>query len=426
MTDPSDRSYRALLRVPNLGRVLISMQIARIAQSMVGVALVLFTLDLFESAPFAGLVTFASVFPGLIISPIAGALLDRHGRIRLVTLDYLVALAAMALIATLAMLGALPGPLLVGIAVVSSLTSILSHVGLRSLFPIMVPEPLWERVNAVDSNGYVAATIVGPPIAAALVGLVGGPITLLVIGAAFGIAAVVLIGVPDPAGRVETTGRVLGDALAGLRYTWRNPTLRGLGFAVTFGNLAHGMTSIVLPLIILERFELNEAMVGFVFAASGISGMASALLFGRMDTRGKEWRLLVWPMLALIPTVALLLVAVAQGSVVVGVALLFAEMLLVGLLVGPMDIALFTVRQRRTDPAWMGRAFAVSMAFNYLGVPVGAALGGILADSSIETAILVLGIGGAVASAAAAALLVPRTDGREIPDLPATGRQTAG
>lgn len=426
MTQPPDRSYRALLRVPNLGRVLVSMQIARIAQSMVGVALVLFTLDLFDSAPFAGLVTFVSVFPGLLISPIAGALLDRHGRIRLVTLDYLVALGAMALIAILALAAALPGPLLVAIAVVASLTSILSHVGLRSLFPIMVPEPLWERVNAADSNGYVGATIVGPPLAATLVGLIGGPLTLLVIGAAFGIAAAVLVGVPDPAGRVASTGRVVADAWAGLRYTWRNPTLRGLGFAITFGNLAHGMTSIVLPLIILERFGLPEAMVGLVFAASGISGMASAFLFGRMDTRNREWGLLVWPMLALVPTVALLLVAMAQGSVALGVALLVAEMVLVGLLIGPMDIALFTVRQRRTDPAWTGRAFAVSMAFNYLGVPIGAALGGLLAASSLEAAVVVLGIGGTIASAAAAALMIPRRDAPAVAIPPRNGRQPVG
>jgi MFS family permease len=401
------------------------MQIARIAQSMVGVALVLFTLERFDSAPFAGLVTFASVFPGLIISPIAGALLDRHGRIRLVRLDYVVALAAMALIAVLALLDALPGPVLVGIAIVSSLTSILSHVGLRSLFPIMVPEPLWERVNAVDSNGYVAASIVGPPVAAALVTVAGGPVALLAIGLAFGIAALALVGVRDPAGTVPSSERVLADAWAGLRYTWRNPTLRGLGFAITFGNLAHGMTSIVLPLIILERFGMSEAVVGLVFAASGISGMASSFLFGRMDTRGREWGLLVWPMLALVPTVALLLVALAQGSVIVGIAIVFAEMLILGLLIGPMDIALFTVRQRRTDHAWMGRAFAVSMAFNYLGVPIGAALGGILADRSIETAIVVLGLGGTIASAAAAAFLVPRRDTAPSPEAPATERQPA-
>ncbi len=385
------------------------MQIARVAQSMVGVAIVLFTLDRYGSPAFAGLVTFASIFPGLLISPVAGALLDRHGRIRLVLLDYVVALFAMMLIGALALADVLPGPLLVAIAVVSSLTSILSHVGLRSLFPILVPEHLWERVNAVDSNGYVVATIIGPPIAATLVALIGGATALLAIGVAFGIAAFVLFGVPDPPSPIVSTGRIVADAWAGVAYTWRNRTLRGLGFAITFGNLAHGMTTIVLPLLILERYGLSEAVVGLVFAASGVSGMASALLFGRMDTRGREWSLLVWPMAALIPTVAILLLAAGQPPLI-GVALIVVEMMLVGLLIGPMDIALFTVRQRRTDRAWMGRAFSVSMAFNFAGMPIGAAIAGLLADRSIEAAIVVLGIGGSIASLVAAAVLVPRTD----------------
>ena len=58
----------------------------------------------------------------------------------------------------------------------------------------------------------------------------------------------------------------------------------------------------------------------------------------------------------------------------------------------------------------MGRAFAVSMAFNFLGVPIGAAVAGILADFSIEAAILVMGVGGSLAAAVAAAFLVPRSD----------------
>jgi len=402
------------------------MQVARVAQGMVSVAIVLFTLDRYGSPAFAGLVTFASIFPGLLISPIAGALLDRHGRIRLVVLDYVVALLSLLLIGILALADLLPGWLLVVIATVSSLTSILSHVGLRSLFPILVPEPLWERVNAVDSNGYVVATIVGPPIAAVLVALLGGSVALLIIGLAFGVAAAVLFGVPDPPSKVVATGHIRADAWEGMKYTWRNPTLRGLGFSITFGNLAHGMTTIVLPLIILQRFGLSEAVVGLAFAASGISGMISAFAFGRMDTRGREWSLLVWPMLALIPTVGLLLLAAGQASVPIGIAVIVAEMLIVGLLVGPMDIALFTVRQRRTDPAWMGRAFSVSMAFNYLGVPIGAALAGIIASGSIETAIVLLGIGGATASFIAAALLVPRDERAAVSESPAVIPPAAG
>ena len=411
MTDPPDRSYRALLRVPRLGRVLVSMQIARVAQSMVSIAIVLFTLDRYGSAAFAGLVTFAGVFPGLLISPIAGALLDRHGRIRLVLLDYVVALLAMALIGALALLEALPGPLLVLIALVSSLTSILSHVGLRSLFPIMVPEHLWERVNAVDSNGYVVAIILGPPAAAGLVALFGGAIALLVIGLAFGIAAAVLVGVPDPPAPTASTGNLLVDAKDGLVYTWRNPTLRGLGFSISSINLANGMTTIVVPLVVLERFGLSETVVGVIFAISGISGMASAFLFGRVDTRGREWQLLVWPLAATVPAMALLLFAAGRTDAIpLGLGVLALQSLIVGFLVGPADIAMFTVRQRRTDPAWMGRAFSVSMAFNYLGVPIGAAVAGLLAESSIELAIVVLGIGGALVAAVSAALMVPRRD----------------
>ena len=410
MTSPDDLSYRALLRVPTMGRVLLSMQVARIAQSMVAVALVLFALDRYDSPAFAGVVTFASIFPGLLISPIAGALLDRHGRIRLVVLDNVVALVAMVVIGLLAVLDLLPGPLLVLIAVIGSLTSILTHVGLRSLFPILVPEHLWERVNAVDSNGYVVASILGPPIAAVLVAVFGGPIALIAIGLAFGVAAIALIGVPEPPSPTASTGRVMADAVAGVRYTWHNRTLRGLWFAVTLCNLAHGMASIVVPVIILQRFGLSEAVVGLVFAASGVAGMVSSFAFGRMDTRGREWSLLVWPMVALVPVLGLLLVAAGQEVVPVGLGVLFLEMALVGILIGPMDIALFTVRQRRTDPAWMGRAFAVSMAFNYVGVPVGAAVAGLMADRSLEAAIVVLGIGGSVLAALAAAFLVPRHD----------------
>ena len=95
-------SYRALLEIPTLGRILLGMSISRIGGSMLGVAIVLFTLERFGSPVLAGIVTFASVAPGLFISPIVGALLDRHGRTRLIILDQLVGAACLVLIAVLA------------------------------------------------------------------------------------------------------------------------------------------------------------------------------------------------------------------------------------------------------------------------------------------------------------------------------------
>jgi len=413
---PGPRSYRALLRVPTLGRVLVSMQIARTAQSMLSVALVLFTLAAYDSPGLAGIVTFASVFPGLVASPVAGALLDRHGRVRLVILDYLVALGALVLIGSLALADLLPAWLLVVIALVSSITGIFSHTGLRSLFPILVPRHLWERVNAVDSNGYVVATILGPPIAAALVATVGGPTTLIAIAVAFGVAAVVMAGVPEPHVATATTGRLLADAWQGLLYWWRNTTLRGLGFSLAVVNLATGMTTIVIPLAVLDVLGAGEAAVGLIFAMSGIAGMGSALFFGRVDTRGREWPMLVVPLALSAGAVALILPAVGafglEVGVAAGLAFLVAHALSIGLLQGPLDVALFTVRQRRTDPAWMGRAFAVSMGINFLGFPVGAAIAGVIAAVSLPAAVA-LGVVACLVGSGLAAVMIPRRDPAE-------------
>jgi len=199
----------------------------------------------YDSPGLAGIVTFASIFPGLLVSPIAGALLDRHGRVRLIVVDYAVALASLALIG--------------------------------------------------------------------------------------------------------------GLALAGL--------------------------------------------------------LVSVLVFGRMDTRGREWRMIVVPLFLSAGAVALILPAVGAGGVEVGLraglVFLAAHSLAIGLLQGPLDIGLFTVRQRRTDPAWMGRAFAVSMAVNFMGFPVGAAAAGAIAAVSLPAAVG-LGVVACLVGGVLAAVLIPR------------------
>ena len=161
------------------------------------------------------------------------------------------------------------------------------------------------------------------------------------------------------------------------------------------------MVSIVVPLLVLDRLGLDEAAVGLVFAVQGVAGVLTGLLAGRLDTRGREVRLLAGPMAVFVPALALLLLP--------GLWPLILCMALMGAASGPMDVSMFTLRQRRTDPAWMGRAFAISMAFNFAGWPVGAALAGVIATWSIEGAI-VLGVIAALAGTLIALTLIPRLD----------------
>jgi MFS family permease len=368
-------SYRRLFAIEGLPRLVGSMLLARTAGQMVALVLVLFALERFHSPGLAGLVTFLSIFPGLVLSPIAGALLDRHGRTRLIVLDYLVATAMLALIVVLGATNALSEWALLAIVTVQSLTYPLSQTGIRTLFPLMVPRPLWERANAIDSNGYVVATIFGPALAGALVAGVGSLWAFALTSAMFVIAAVIAIGVRDPLGAVSSAP-LLGEAWAGLIYVLRHATLRALALSVGLANIANGFFYIGLPVFVLTRLGGDPAQVGQLFALMGVSAAVSVLFFGRVGTAGRERQLMAGAILG--TGIAYLVVAFSPGLAVVVLG-----MLLIGIATGPFDVVLFTIRQRRTDPAWMGRAFAVSMSLNYIGFPIGSGLAGALVPLSL-------------------------------------------
>jgi len=393
------------------------MQIARIAQSMVSIVVILFALQRYNSPQLAGLVAFASIFPGLLLSPVAGALLDRHGRVRLIILDYAVAAAALVAVAWLSLAGLLPAWLLVAIVSVASITGPLSSSGLRSLFPLMVPEQLWERVNAVDSNGWVLATLVGAPFGAVFAQIVGFEAALALIAAAYFVAAVVIFRAPDPRTDVASSGNLWRDAWLGLVYTWHNRTLRSLAISLSAMNLAGGMVEIVVPVLVLRHLGMGQDVVGYMFGLSGAFGVASAFFAGRLRTEGRERRLILIPAVGFIFTSAILL---WPGSIV-PIALSMAA---TGLLNGPLDIALFTLRQRRTDPAWMGRAFTVSMNLNFSGFPIGAAVTGvILSIWSVEAAII-FGVAANAIGVLLGYALIPRGDDEAPAPATATTRAT--
>ena len=152
----------------------------------------------------------------------------------------------------------------------------------RRPVPLIVPKPLWERANAIDSNGYVVASIVGPALAGTLVAGLGAPTALAVTASIFAVAAVVAIGLRDPGTRGDS-GRLLADAWRGLVYVTRHPTLRALALSVSTANLGWGVFFLTLPVLVLRQFGGGPEFVGLLFAMMGISGSVSVLLMGRVS-----------------------------------------------------------------------------------------------------------------------------------------------
>jgi MFS family permease len=376
--------------------------LGRIGGAMLTVALILFVLARYHSPQLAGAAAFFSIVPGLIVSPVAGALLDRHGRSRLIVLDYLIAAFTVALLAALSTRQLLPWGLLLAIVGVASLTNPLGNTGARSLFPMITPPALWERANGLDSSGHVLAQLVGAPLAGTLVGLLGPEWALASCGAVFAAGALVMLRMPEPASTAATDGSIALNAWRGLQYVVRNATLRGLALTIATYNLSWGILAIAVPVLILDRLHEGPATVGFVWGAMGAAGLASALVAGRMSTRGRERQLMFGAILVSSAAISLLPFATTL-PIVVAVIVVF------GLSNGPFDIGMFTLRQRRTDPAWFGRAFAVSMSVNWIGAPIGSVLAGPLIGWSLNLALWAAVIA-ALASAVFPLLAVPARD----------------
>jgi predicted MFS family arabinose efflux permease len=121
-----------------------------------------------------------------------------------------------------------------------------------------------------------------------------------------------------------------------------------------------------------------------------------------MSSQGRERQMIA--VAILIATLATVILPFANSLAVVAAAII-----LLGLATGPFDIGLFTLRQRRTDPAWFGRAFAVSMSLNSVGNPIGSALAGPLIAWSLNAA-LCAAVAACLLAAVFPMLLIPAGD----------------
>jgi len=381
--------------------LVLSQLLGRVAGQMLRVSLVLFVLSRYHSPQLAGLATFLLLFPGLLVAPVAGVLLDRHGRTRLITIDYLVAAVALLAVAGLSARQALAPPVLLAICGVASITGPLSWAGLRSLFPALVPGHLWERANALDSSSDVLATVLGAPLGGVIVGIVGGEWALAASGVLFAVAGLAMLRVRDPAIKARG-GALLGEAWSGLVYVLRSRSLVGLALTfITFG-AGWGCLVIAIPVLVLGRLHQGPAAVGYVWGLIGAATLISTLVVGRLKTLGRERQLMAVSLLAM--AIAVSFLPFASSIVAVALALAVA-----GLVETPFDIAFLTLRQRRTDPAKFGRMFAVSMALNQLGGPIGSAVAGPLIAWSLTGALWVA-VGLMAAGAALPMLVIPAAD----------------
>jgi MFS family permease len=397
-------SYRQLLRMHGVPELLLAACLSRLAGRMFMLAIVLYVLDRFHSPALAGWVSFASVAPGLALSPLAGALLDRIGAAKAIVVDMAASATLLFVLAVAGIAGVMTAPFLLLLVTLFSLTSPLSAAGIRTLIPQIVPKDALDRANALDTSSYALIDVLGPALTGVLFGFAGPQATMLAITLLYVLASLGLVPLASRTltRRSDSSGRLIDEAIAGVAYVVRHRSLRGLAISYALYQVSWGVLVVVVPVTVVYELgagAIGDSVVGGLWAIAGIAGGLGALCTGSLRTIQRERQFIAIGALATA-------VAIYPISATLGLLGLTFGLALVGFFAGPVDVGVLSLRQRRTEPNWFGRVLAVSMSLNMSGLPLGSALGGLLVTHSLPMAFAVAAIASAL-SALSAYVLVP-------------------
>lgn len=378
--------------------------LSRLAGRIFSLAIVLYVLDRFGSPALAGWVAFASMAPGLLISPLAGALLDRLGAAKAIAVDMAASALLLLALGLADVAGSVSEPLLLILVTLYSLTSPLGTAGIRVLIPRLVPKEALDLANALDTSSYALINVAGPAVAGVLFGFAGSQATLLAIMLLYAASAASLVPLirRTSGGHATSTGPLIGDAVAGVIYFVRHTSLRGLAISYALFQVSWGILVVAVPVVVMKELGTGaraDTVVGILWAAAGLAGGLGALFAGHLRTVDRERQFIAFGALA--TAVAIFPVSASFGLVGLAIGLV-----LVGFVEGPVDVGVLSLRQRRTDPGWLGRVLAVSMSFNMSGLPLGSAIGGIVVVYSPALAFAIAALA-SVLAAIATYILVP-------------------
>lgn len=254
--------------------------LALVGREMTWFALTLYAYQKTGQATTLSLMGFLHFLPLILLSPLAGALVDRYPRKWAMLAADLGGGLATGFLLFLFLLGRLEvWPLYL----VSALTGALSSLhwpALSAALSAMLEKRDYARASGMMSLAESLAGVGAPILAAALLkplGL-GGIFALDLLGASAAVLSLLLVPIPNPRLEVPEKASLVQEALFGFRFILERPSLLGLQLMFFGINFLTTLGTAVLPAMILAKTGFSEAALALVRSASGIGGVAGGLI----------------------------------------------------------------------------------------------------------------------------------------------------
>ena len=274
-------------KLRNLGRALrhrnyrlffVGQSISLIGTWMTRVATAWLIYRLTGSAWLLGVLGFAGQAPTFVLAPVAGVLVDRWDRHRVLVVTQVLAMIQSALLAALALTGVITVAHVVILSVFQGFINAFDMPTRQALVVHMVDDRA-DLANAIALNSSMvnAARLIGPSIAGMLIAWVGEGMCFLVDAVSYlaVIASLLAMRLVLPR-RPARPAKVLGELAEGFRYVMDFIPIRALLGLLALVSLMAMPYAVLMPIIASRILHGGAHTLGFLMAASGFGALAGA------------------------------------------------------------------------------------------------------------------------------------------------------
>jgi MFS family permease len=359
--------------------------ISMLGSGMTQFALTIWAYEVTGSATALALVGFFSYAPTVIISPLAGALVDRWNRKLVMMLSDLAAGLSTIVVLILYNTGQLEIWQLCVTGAFAGLFGAFQFPAFSAAMSLMVPKEQYTRANGLVALAEAATTIVAPIMAGLLLTLIGisGIMIIDIVTFILAVLAVAVVFIPQPAeseaGR-EGRGSLWRESIYGFQYIWARKSLLGIQLTFTLSNFFFAIGMVLVAPMILARTSNNELALGTVQSALGVGALVGATL---LSTWGGPRRRIHGVLGGFILSSILGQSIMGLGqSLPIWVFAAFCSMFFLPFINGSNQ----SIWQSKVAPDVQGRVFATRRLIAQIAGPLGMLIAGPLADRIFEPA----------------------------------------
>jgi MFS family permease len=378
------------------------------------IALPIYIYELTDSAVATSGIFLVRLIPGIVLSSLAGAYVDRWDRKRtlvIANLGQLVVVLPVLLVTSEAWL-----PLLLVFAGVQSTLNRFIEPAENALLPRLVQEDELVTANALNALNNNLARLLGPAIGGSIVALYGLRAAVVIDVVCFGLTAL-LVSLIATSGRVQRSNEpgerhesIWSEWRAGLGFIRRRRAVSTLLGLESIGYLGEGVMSVMFVVWVADVLGGGAREMGWLMSGQAVGGLVGGALLGTVAGRLVPVRLLGYGGLLFGATDLVLFNyprffdAVWLGVVIIAI---------VGLPIVAYATVMTTLLQQSVEDAFRGRVFGVMATLGSCLQLIGTLLAGLLGGLLGPLTLLNIQGGSYMLVGALALILLPRAIARD-------------